>query len=456
MLRLLAGSLACSLLVLARTPLAAPLAICTFQSDATPPLASPLCYASVEPAKEIVDPLTVRGIVITGSGAPIVLCAVDWVGIGNGTYDEFRRALAKAAGTTPDRVALHTLHQHDAPGADSEAEALLAARSLSGAMYHVAHARKVIEDAAAALRAALARPQAVTHLGVGTAKVERVASNRRILGADGRVKYVRYSSCKIPEAIAAPEGVIDPLVRVVSFWNGERPLAVLSYYATHPQSHYGTGGVSWDFVGMARAQREAALPGVAHIHFNGAGGNVAAGKYNDGAPERRPELAVRLAAGMRAAWDATKRVPIEAGDLDWRSCDVRLPLRTDIGEGEAELTALLDNSAARLQDRIRAARDLAWARRVKGGRSIQLTCLRLPNVYLIHMPGELFVEYQLAAAAMRPEATVCMAAYGDYGPGYIGTEIAYRQGGYETGYVSRTAPEVEKVLTGGMAELLKP
>ena len=71
------------------------------------------------------------------------------------------------------------------------------------------------------------------------------------------------------------------------------------------------------------------------------------------------------------------------------------------------------------------------------------------------MPGELFVEYQLAAAKMKPEATVCMAAYGDYGPGYIGTEIAYSQGGYETSYVSRVDPSVEKVLLDGMSELLK-
>jgi hypothetical protein len=56
---------------------------------------------------------------------------------------------------------------------------------------------------------------------------------------------------------------------------------------------------------------------------------------------------------------------------------------------------------------------------------------------------------------MKPQATVCMAAYGDYGPGYIGTQIAYSQGGYETSYVSRVAPEVEKVLTDATAELLK-
>lgn len=433
---------------------AAPLSVCTFQCDATPPLGSPLAGGSRMAAVEVVDPLSVRGIVLLGAGEPIVLCAVDWIGIGNGGYDEFRQALAAAAGTSVDRVALHTLHQHDAPGCDFDVEALLASHSLSGTLFHVAHARKTIDSAAAALRASLTKPQPVTHLGVGAAKVEKVASNRRVLGEDGKVKYVRYSSCKIPEAIAAPEGVIDPLVRVVSFWNGDKPLAVLSYYATHPQSYYGEGGISYDFVGMARAEREKALPGVPHIHFDGAGGNVAAGKYNDGSPERRPELAGRLAAGMRKAWDATKRVPIEAADVSWRSCDVQLPLR-DMYQDEARLMKVLDDSQARLSDRIRAARDLAFARRANAGKTIELSCLRLPGVYVLHMPGELFVEYQLAAAKMRPEATVCMAAYGDYGPGYIGTEIAYSQGGYETGPVSRTAPEVEKVLMDGIAELLK-
>ncbi len=71
------------------------------------------------------------------------------------------------------------------------------------------------------------------------------------------------------------------------------------------------------------------------------------------------------------------------------------------------------------------------------------------------MPGELYLEYPLAAATMRPKATVCMAAYGDYGPGYIGTQVSYAEGGYETSYVSLVGPEVEKVLTDGLRELLK-
>ena len=71
------------------------------------------------------------------------------------------------------------------------------------------------------------------------------------------------------------------------------------------------------------------------------------------------------------------------------------------------------------------------------------------------MPGELFVEYQLAAQAMRPDVEVCLAAYGDYGPGYIGTTIAYTQGGYETSELaSRVAPEVEQPLTVALQRLL--
>jgi hypothetical protein len=48
-----------------------------------------------------------------------------------------------------------------------------------------------------------------------------------------------------------------------------------------------------------------------------------------------------------------------------------------------------------------------------------------------------------------------MAAYGDYGPGYIGTSEAYAQGGYETGTVSRVTPRAEAILSGAMRELLE-
>ena len=89
-------------------------------------------------------------------------------------------------------------------------------------------------------------------VGWGEAEVKDVASNRRVMGPDGKVKAVRYTATKDAALRAEPIGTIDPIVSLVSFWNGERPVAVLSYYATHPQSYYRTGIPNPDFPGIAR------------------------------------------------------------------------------------------------------------------------------------------------------------------------------------------------------------
>ena len=131
-----------------------------------------------------------------------MLCAVDWVGIGNAGHLAWRQALAEAAGTTVHRVAVHTVHQHDAPGCDFLAEELLAAAGLSGRMFNVEFARQTIDATAAAVREAIKNPQNVTHLGLGRGKVKQVASNRRILGPDGNVQHVRWS---FTADLAAPQ-----------------------------------------------------------------------------------------------------------------------------------------------------------------------------------------------------------------------------------------------------------
>ena len=299
------------------------LQIATFNVDATPPIGSPVAYA---PTRKILDPLTARGIVLLPSGQkPIVLCAVDWLGIANGGMDAWREGLAKAADTTVDRVAVHTLHQHDGARCDFTSEQFLAQHGLAGKKVDVVFCRKTIESVADAISASIKHPRSVTHLGIGKAKIEKVASNRRILGPDGKVKIIRWSKSRDPAAIAAPEGVIDPFVRSLSFFDGDTPLVSLSYYATHPQSYYGQGHVTSEFVGIARSMREKEVPAL-HVHFNGASGNVAAGKYNDGSEETRPILAERVATGMKSAWEATERVAVSGKGIEWRSKDVSLPL----------------------------------------------------------------------------------------------------------------------------------
>ena len=87
-----------------------------------------------------------------------------------------------------------------------------------------------------------------------------------------------------------------------------------------------------------------------------------------------------------------------------------------------------------------------WSNRCRDGKKTDIYCLSLGRARILHMPGELFVEYQLAAKAERPDLFVTMAAYGEYGPGYICTDIAYQQGGYEAGDASGVAVGSEKIL----------
>jgi hypothetical protein len=89
-----------------------------------------------------------------------------------------------------------------------------------------------------------------------------------------------------------------------------------------------------------------------------------------------------------------------------------------------------------------------------GWKKIDISCLSLGSARILHMPGELFVEYQLAAKAERPDLFVTMAAYGDYGPEYICTDIAYHQGGYEASDASGVAPGSEKILMDAIKKLL--
>src|SRR3954462_12530642 len=101
--------------------------LASFGSDVTPPAAHPLCGGWIEPVRGIDDPLRAVGVVLLGPAAPVVLCAVDWTGLRNDANLAWRAALAKAAHTTPERVAVQCVHPHNTPFADTGAEKLIQA-----------------------------------------------------------------------------------------------------------------------------------------------------------------------------------------------------------------------------------------------------------------------------------------------------------------------------------------
>jgi hypothetical protein len=214
-------------------------------------------------------------------------------------------------------------------------------------------------------------------------------------------------------------------------------------------SYYGDGRVSSDFCGLARQKRQDEEPKVFQMYFTGCAGNITAGKYNDGAKENRPVLRDRIHAAMAAAWKATVRQPLTG--WEWRVEPVKLPPRTEKAFGEEESRKVLEDATQSKARRGNAALQLAWRKRLE--RPIDLTCLDLGKALVLHLPGEPFIEYQLKAQELRKDAFVCVAGYGDDGPGYIPTSHAYFEGGYEV--TVALAADSEQPLQKAMAKLLK-
>lgn len=426
--------------------------LATFRLDASPPMGHPLCGGWIRPASGVDDPLWLRGVVITDAGPPIVLAALDWTGVMNESHRLWAEALAEAAHTTPDRIALHCVHQHNAPFIDREGNALLRKAGADPLMFDDRFVDDLVIRSAAAVREAMKDPQPITHVRSGSARVEQVACNRRVIGPDGKVRFTRYSATADPIARAEPEGTVDPTLRSVGFFQGDRPMARLYYYTTHPMSYYGDGRLTSDFAGIARDRRDADEPGTLHVYFTGSAGNVTAGKYNTGTRPERAALADRVHRGMVAAdRDADDHAaPLES--VSWRTRPIRFDPREDLDLDR--LRAIVADPRAPTVARNRSAMTAGWLIRAATGRPILLSRLDLGGgVTLLHLPAETFVEYQIAAQADRPDLRIATAAYGDGGPWYIPLNRSYAEGGYEPS-VSFVSAQTEPSYRRAIRDLL--
>jgi len=246
-----------------------------------------------------------------------------------------------------------------------------------------------------------------------------------------------------------PEGLIDPWLKTVAFYDGTIKVASCHYYATHPMSFYGDGRVTSDIAGLARKQRQQDEPGCTHIYFTGCSGNIAAGKYNDGSAEARRALTQRLYDGILASEESLQPKPIER--ISWKTVDVLPPPRATLSVDA--LVDMINNRANPVVERNRPALMLSWLRRHEQKIPLTLSALHINEISLLHLPAECFIEYQLRAQQIAPSRFVAVAAYGDDGPWYIPVQEEYPHGGYEVS-VAFCDPEIDPLLTTAMEQLL--
>ncbi|MBA4019463.1 MAG: hypothetical protein C0483_20040 [Pirellula sp.] len=430
----------------------------SFHVDVTPPLGHPTIGGSWRPATGIDDPLSALGIVLLGGDRPIVVACLDWCELRNETYLAWREALAEAVETKIDHVFLSCVHQHDAPYVDTGAQRILDAAGAGRAFCDPWFDRIARGRTADAVARSLAAARPLTHIGLGQAEVRGVASSRRVLKPDGTPYFGRFSACSDPRLRAQPEGEIDPLLKSVTLYDGAAALATLHAYAVHPMSPYGRGMISGDFVGLARARRQASAGDSLQIYATGCCGDVTAGKFNDGSAAVRGRLTDALHDAMVRSERSTERFAID--QLAARSEETLLPFWNGPGLDQESMARRAADEKLAFGRRVDAALGLSsleFNMRDGGseGHHALLQTLQIGPAHLALFPAESFVAFQRAVQSAAPDAFTMCIGFGECAPGYIPTRQAVQEGFREEhGYcwVDETA---EDRIVGGMLKLLK-
>jgi len=209
---------------------------------------------------------------------------------------------------------------------------------------------------------------------------------------------------------------------------------------------------TYDVPGMAlaRLQKETGVP---QIYFSGCGGNLAMGKYNRGTKEDRAALADRLYQAMaKSAEDRQEKQAVSP--ILWKTRGITFPLRDDPEYSAAAQYRILTGSTAGFGKRAKAAMLTSWIARVKSGKPVMASCLAMGNIRLLHLPGEPFVQFQLAAQKIDRDNFVAIASMGELGPCYIGEDRIYTDvGGYEQRWA--LSGPCEEMFSKIIADLVK-
>ena len=193
-------------------------------------------------------------------------------------------------------------------------------------------------------------------------------------------------------------------------------------------SFYGKGGVSADFVGLARKRRQADTPSVLQMYASGCSGNVTAGKYNDGDPANRPSSPIGSTRRWRPRGKPRRSTPIK--EVAFRSVPLTLEARSSAGFSEDELTEAIEGRPEAVRAVPRGAgAELEEAGATPASRST-LPVLDFGGPFGASL---LFCRPRVTSSSSSPRrscgrrSSVLVAGYGECGPGYIPIERAWKE-----------------------------
>jgi hypothetical protein len=347
------------------------------------------------------------------------LVVLDTIGVGADLVRAIReRAAAAVPGLPAEAVMVAATHTHSAPPLRSffkQDQETLPNRE------YVEH---VIDAAVTALRAAWgARGEVRARVGRAEA---RLGHNRRVVNPAGKAT----NEWRDPEGLHT--GYFNPAIRFVAFddaGTGEVRALIVSY-GCHPVTlGPGNTAVSADYPGHLVRALEAATGARTAIHVTGAAANINPRACLFDAPEQARPMGEAIAAEVLASLPHARSIAV-------------VPLRTVI----APLPLTLGPNAR--ESYSRRAQDSADGKQIRS----EIQALRLGELAFISAPGELFAEIGTAIENTSPFGHTIVAGYTNDSLGYLCTETAIREGGYEASRV--VSPDVERPILAAARQAL--
>ena len=435
------------------------------------------------PAQSVLDPLCARAVVLEAGGRRLCILGLDLCIVTEQFTNTVRRQAADRFGLTPEALMVHAVQTHSAPSVgpfmldpDFPLDVTEATEYLLGS--ESAYTNQVVDRSLQAIGEAQDSLEPV-QAGVGRAVRDGLAFNRRAVMRDGRVTMPWVFSADEkplgPTDIAYMEGPIDPEVGVFcARTEDRRNVCLLLHYTCHPVNAFGTRStyyaVSADWPGCwAAGMQEACGADTVPLVLNGCCGNI--NPWPPFVADFRPD-ARRMGAEL-AGLGRRIVASLSFGDVqavDYRARTVPLPFREVLpGRRAAVDRALAEHPEPKWLDgepnridttwfRAASTKSIEYCRKRTPALPYEVQVFRVGGTAIVGLPGEPFVEGQLAIKVRSPAPYTFVAHGTSHYVGYLPTRDAYQRGGHEANpdctYWAKMAPGCLETVVDTAVEML--
>lgn len=407
------------------------------------------------------DPLRAKALAVQQGDerGAIVIC--DLVGV---PIDATRPAREKAAtqtGIPVENILISATHSHTGPAYFGARFAYF--KELANAEYGTDPHEETsyLEVLRGSLVRAIVQAEAnrvPVAIRAGTTVQEGLAFNRRFHMAGGGV---RFNPGKLNSDIVRPAGPTDPSVPVILFrpLDGNSPPTLLTSFAMHLDTVGGTEYAA-DYPYYMEKVLHEKHEDLRFLFAIGTAGDINHIDVSTKTPQKGHEEAQRIGDALGAAVSETiDGLPSVTGpSFAVRTESVTLPLQQYSEEEVTYATAHRDqivDGKVPFLERVRLYKIVDLEMRGGDTITVDVQAFRLgPDVAIVGLPGEIFVELGLAIKEASPFKTTLIVTLANDYAGYVPTRKAFEEGSYET-VNSRVQPGGGEALVDAAMRLLK-